>query len=276
MRSRALAGILGALVLVGLLEGGQVASATGDAAAAQGVVVGPGQTVEDITTAGAPVRVAGTVSQTVVAFGGVVTLAATAHVRGDMYILGGTLEQDPRAQVDGSITVASPAVVGWFAGLHPGGVLVGLLAVHLVLLLAAGAIAWQVAPTEAAARQLSRLARRPVRGMGLGLLWAALLGTAALVAGITVIGLPVGLVLLFVLGGEGVVGLALAITWMRGPARLPAIARRVLVAVVAVLGLLPVVGEMLLFGFSALGLGATLEMMAEARGIRRALHEAAQ
>jgi hypothetical protein len=274
MRRPRLQGILGALVLVGLLGGGRTEAATGGASPPHGVVVGLGQTVEDITTVGVPVHVAGTVDQTVIAFGGVVTLAPTAHVRGDMYILGGVLEQDPRAQVDGSITVVSPAVVQGFAGVHPWGVLGGLLVVRFVLLLAAGILAWQVAPTAAAARQMRRLAARPVRGMGLGLLWAALLGTAALVASLTVIGLPVGLVLLFVLGGEGVLGLALAMAWLREPGRVPAGARRLLVGVVVLLGLIPIMGEVLLLGFSVLGLGATLEMMAESRGARCALQAA--
>jgi hypothetical protein len=191
-------------------------------------------------------------------------------------VLGGGVTREPGAQASGSITVVSPAVL---QALRPGRsapTLSLLLLVRFVFLLALGAVAWHLAPTELVSRQMERLRRSPVRVLGLGFLWAAFLGTAGLVASLTVIGLPVGALLLVFLGSEGVLGLAVGTAWIREPGRLSIRARGILMGSVAFLGILPLLGEAVLFACAAVGLGTTLEAIAEARGARRVLLETAQ
>jgi hypothetical protein len=232
--------------------------------------------VEEVLAFGVPVQVGGTVRDTVVVIGGDLTLLETARIH-DLYLLGGALEQHPTARVGGSVTVVSPAVLRAFTTARPGGLVLGaMFLIRLGLFLALGAIAWQLAPTDFAARQMQRVATRPVRVVGLGLLWATLVGTAALVASLTILGLPLGLGFLVFLGAESVVGLTMAFAWIRHPGRLPATGRRIVVASLGFLGLLPVVGESLLYACAAVGLGATLAGLAEARGAQRAALEASR
>ena len=112
-----------------------------------------------------------------------------------------------------------------------------------------------------------------MRVIGLGLLWATLLGTAALVVSLTLIGLPLGLLLLVFLGGEGVLGLAVALAWLRHPARFSSRGRRLLVMATVVLGLLPLVGDGILYAAATVGLGVTLDALAEVRGARLAVRQ---
>lgn len=270
------AGLVGALLLLGPWIGGGAEAAPPGPSPALGVSVGADQTVEDVIAFGVPVYVAGTVRESVVVIGGDLTLLGSAKVQGDIYILGGGMTQERGAQASGSITAVSPAIFRVLRPGRPGPALGLLLLVRLAVLLAVGAIAWHLAPTELVPRQMQRLRTRPVRVLGLAFLWAALLGTAGLVASLTVIGLPVGVLLLVFLGGEGVLGLAVVTAWIREPGRLSIRARRILIASLAFLGLFPLLGEALLFACAAVGLGITLEAMAEARGLRRSLLEAAQ
>jgi len=268
--------ILPAVLLVGLLAWAEAHAAPSDRPTGPGVVVGADQTVEEVIAFGVSVYVAGTVTDTVIVIGGDLRLAATARIRDDIFVLGGTLEQDPGAQVAGSVTVVSPSLVQALAtaGGNGGAILGVLLLIRVVLCLVVGATAWQLAPTDLSARQGQRLIARPVRVIGLGLLWATLLGTAALVASLTLIGLPLGLLLLVFLGGEGVLGLAVALAWIRHPARFSSRGSRLLVMAMVVLGLLPLVGEGILYAAATIGLGVTLDALAEARGARRAVLQA--
>jgi hypothetical protein len=261
------------VLLVSLLAWALAHAAPSDRPSRIGVVVGADQTVEEVIAFGVSVEVAGTVTETVIVIGGDVRLAETARIGDDIFVVGGTLEQDPGAQVAGAVTVVSPSLVQALAtaGGHGGAVLGVLLLARTILCLVVGATAWQLAPTDLSARQGERLIARPVRVIGLGLLWATLLGTAALVASLTLIGLPLGLLLLVFLGGEGVLGLAVALAYIRHPARFPMRGRRVLVMAMVVLGLLPLVGEGILYATATIGLGVTLDALAEARGARRAL-----
>jgi hypothetical protein len=229
--------------------------------------------MEEVIAFGVSVEVAGTVTGTVIVIGGDVQLAETARIGDDLFVLGGTLEQDPGAQVAGAVTVVSASLVRALAtaGGHGGAVVSVLLLARAVLCLVVGATAWQLAPTDLSARQGERLLARPVRVIGLGLLWATLLGTAALVASLTLIGFPLGLLLSVFLGGEGILGLAVALAYIRHPARFSARGRHVLVIALVVLGLLPLVGEGILYASAIIGLGVTLDALAEARGARQAI-----
>jgi hypothetical protein len=268
--------LLSAVLAIGLLAWAEAYAAPPDRRPGPGVIVGADQTVEEVIAFGVSVYVAGTVTETVIVIGGDLRLAETARIGDDIYVLGGTLEQDPGAQVADSVTVVSPSLVQALAtaGGNGGAVLGVLLLVRVVLFLVLGAIAWQLAPTDLSARQGQRLTAHPVRVIGLGLLWATLFGTAALVASLTLIGLPLALLLLVFLGGEGVLGLAVALAWIRHPARVPPGGRRLLVMAMVVLGLLPLVGEGILYAAATVGLGVTLDALAEARGARRAVLQA--
>lgn len=241
------------------------------------MILGKDQTVKDVIAFGVPVHVAGTVTDAVVVIGGAVTLAETARVRGDVYVLGAALEQIPGARVDGSITIVSRSVTAAIAGARQlaTAVVIVLLLVRLAIVLAVMATAWQLAGTEFAVRQTQRVAGHPVRVIGLGLLWATLLGTAALVASLTVVGLPLG-GLLLLLSSEGTLGLALAMAWVRQPARFTMGGRRLLIGCAVLLGALPLVGDAFLYAAAALGLGITVSALAEARGARRAALEPAR
>src|SRR5262245_25508176 len=136
-------------LLVGLLAWASAYAAQSDPASRPGMVVGPDQTLEAVIAFGVSVEVAGTVTEAVIVIGGDVRLAGTAHILGDIFVLGGTLEQDPGAQVAGTVTVVSAPLVQALAtaGGHGGAVLGVLVCVRVVLCLAIGVIAWQLAST---------------------------------------------------------------------------------------------------------------------------------
>jgi hypothetical protein len=72
----------------------------------------------DIVVIGGTITTAGTVDGNLVIIGGAVTLEDTAVVNGDIVATGASLKQSPLAQVSGSVTEQTPAVVN-FDGQNP-------------------------------------------------------------------------------------------------------------------------------------------------------------
>ena len=259
------------VVAAGLLLGGLRAAAAEPRSSAS-VTVGVDQQARDVIVIGAPVHIAGTVTDDVVVIGGDLTIDATARIHHDVYVLGGTLVRDPSSHVGGSVTMLSSSVTQAFVqARRVWAVLLGVVFfTRLVILFAAGVVAWQLSTTGIAESHARRLAARPVRVIGVGALWATLLACAGLVALLTVIALPVGVLVFFFLVAEGVVGLAVALFWIRQPGRFAPSGRAVLVVAMLLVGILPIVGDVVFFVVAALGLGVTLGILAEARAARRA------
>jgi hypothetical protein len=257
-----------ALVAGPLLFAVAPTSATARDGRAPGIVVGPGQTMGRVLAFGVPVRIEGTVQDDVIVIGGRVTITGTARLRDEVYLLGATTDIDPDAQLDGGLIVLSPAVLRPWTSIGGTGetMILALAVVRLVALLLVAALAWALAPTAFTARQTRRLAEHPLRVVALGAVWALLLGTSVVVATLSLLGLPLAMLLSVLLGAESVIGLAIGAA---APSRTASLrARRPILIATALLLLVPVIGEMLLYAAAAVGLGVTLAALAEAHGLR--------
>jgi cytoskeletal protein CcmA (bactofilin family) len=236
-RASPLAGSIRAIVLAGLAvavwPGSALAQArqpvepkdqivlSGDVVVPKGHVVGEvvvfngiatisGVVAGDVVVLHGAVVVAGQVGGDVVALDGPVKLDSTAQVNGD--VLGGhDIVVKPGVQVGGSVrehaSFTLARTVDVLGTLLPAvSVTVSLLPVLLLLLLFAPRGAERVAATAASA---------PLKAAGWGLIIGAAVPVVGIAAGLTVVGLPLGLVVLLGMGLVWIVGLA-CVTWVIG------------------------------------------------------------
>ena len=174
-----------------------------------------GSTVQgDVVLAGGSVQVSGQVDGSVVVAGGLISLSDTAVVQGDITVVGGNIDQDPGAQINGSV---SNGVIGPFELFSPRGVfpnaqlrLSPLLEVlwyftrsFIWAALAVLVVLFLNTQTERAAKAA---VAQPLIAGGLGLLTALVVPLLAVAVSVTIILIPVGLVAF----------LALAISWSFG------------------------------------------------------------
>jgi hypothetical protein len=259
------------LLLVGLVPSAAAQLARSDRPGASPVRVGPAQQVQYVFAVGVPVHVEGVVHEDIVVVGGDVTVAGTARIDEDVYVLGGELHVDPAAHIQGSVTTISRVALRTLAPNRPAGAaaLGIVLLVRLLVLLAIVLAASALSDADFAAHQAQRLVRHPLRVLSLGVLWATLIGTVALIASVTIIGVPLAFLLVVLLGVEATLGLAFVTSYLREPGRLAAAGRRRLALCLALLELIPLIGEVVLYGAAAIGLGVTLIAIAEAMSARR-------
>ena len=178
---------------------------------------------EQVVAFNGDVRVSGTVEDDVVSLNGRVTVAEGGRVGGDV-VSRQPAVVDPGATVDGALRRFDPQVFdAWF------GVVTRLawwLAVSVSALVLGLLLLWLAPRVVEATVAVGRTAIGPVIGWGLAALVAA--PVAAVILMVTVVGLPLGLYLLAVVGVLGVLGYTVS-AWIlgrrlvRGPeARVPA------------------------------------------------------
>jgi hypothetical protein len=249
-----------------------------------GILVPPGQTVGDVIVIDGTVRIAGHATGDVVAVSGPVRifgrvdgdvaavsdrafLAPTAQVGGDLLYGDEAPTVAPGARVGGSIedknwadTLSSPAwgFAGWFGWWLAVTVSTAVVGVLLLLL----------APRMLAA------AERGARGrmwpaLGWGVLWAIALPIVALLALVTLVGIPFGVALLLALVPLLVVAY-MTFAWLLGRriVKAPASPWLALLAgwgILRVLALIPVVGFLVGLVATVLGLGALVLALWRAR-----------
>ena len=302
--SRARSLLVAALATAGLLVAAAPAAAQDDRVALNGGVdVPPGATVDDVFALNGPITVRGTVDGDAVALNGPVSV--TGKVGGDLVALNGEATVGRGAEVGGDVSfgesqpqIASDARIGgeverahWDDSGPPwrdasegapwGGVsddlgwvgaAGGWLSVTLGAL-AVGLLLLRVAPGGAEAALKAVLAR-PAAATGYGAALFLGLPVAAALAMVTIIGIPLGVVMLLALVPLYALGYATS-AWVLGKLvlkdrRKPVVAFLGGLAILRLLALVPVLGALAGIVATVVGLGALLIALGRARGNRRA------
>ncbi len=236
------------------------------------VQVEAGEVIAEAVSFGGDVEVAGHVTGDATSFGGSVSVLDGGRVDGDAVSFGGVVEVRPGGVVRGDrVGLGSGAgVQGFDAGKaqihHAGRGLLSSLYHRLVFLLSflgAGVLIVGLFP-DRVVRVAQALEARPLRSLLVGLFTTLALGFASILFMITIVGIPIGVVLIAVLGISwlaGFVGLCQALG-----DRLPFLPRPtghwvtflVGALLVSFVGVLPVVGWIAVGAASVLGMGAAL------------------
>jgi hypothetical protein len=205
----------------------------------------------------------GATVESVFATGGTVTIDAASTVTGDVRTIGSTVTVDPAATIGGSVASFEKDIVAATAVLAPL-VLLFMLGFVLVTVVAGLALAALAARQVRAAEQV--ISKEPGQALLVGIAGLILVPLVAILAMITVIGVPLGLaILLMVWPAVAIVGWLVAGIWIgdwllyRGdrprPER-PYLAAVVGVLILMIVGIVPVIGPFIgaiasLFGFGA-------------------------
>lgn len=200
--------------------GGTFILRDGDVLSGNLVVLGGSATLEsgssvqgDVVLAGGSVQVSGQVNGSIVVAGGLISLRDTAVVQGDITVVGGNIDQDPGAQVNGSIVngAVSPFELvpgGVFPNAHVRftpllEVLWFFLRSFMWAALAVLVVLFLQSQTE---RTAKAAVTQPLIAGGLGLLTVVVVPLLVVTVSLTIILIPVGLVAF----------LALVISWTYG------------------------------------------------------------
>lgn len=205
----------------------------------------------------------GATVESVFATGGTVTIDAASTVTGNVRTIGSTVTVDPAAKIGGSVASFEKDIVAATAVLAPL-VLLFMLGFVLVTVVAGLALAALAARQVRAAEQV--ISKEPGHALVVGIAGLILVPLVAILAMITVIGVPLGLaILLMVWPAVAIVGWLVAGIWIgdwllyRGdrprPER-PYLAAVVGVLILMIVGIVPVIGPFIgaiasLFGFGA-------------------------
>jgi hypothetical protein len=270
-----------------------VAAAQADEGASRGdrvvitgpVTIGGGQTADDVVVIDGPVTVDGRVRGDLVVVNGTVRISGT--VDGDVVTIAKRLILEPGARVGGDVVygderpvvprgatvggevrrvdfdeVADPlGFVGWIAV---------WLAVTVSTLILGLLMLWLAPRALEAAWESGRTALGPAIGWGLALFFG--IPIVAVIALITLVGIPLGIGLLLALLPLYALGYTTA-AWLLGR-RIVASRRRRVVAFLAGLGILrllaliPILGGIVWFAATVLGLGALVVAVWRARSDR--------
>ncbi len=247
------------------------------------VDVPAGRTVGNVVVIDGPVNVAGTVKGHVVAVHGVVrisgfvdgtvtavskraVLGPTARIHGDLLYGGSRPSIAPSATVTGKISNE-----GWTDITRPGFGVVAYLVLWLagsLSLLAFGVLVWWLLPgVMDAARASFQQQTGAAIGWGLGLFFG--LPALAVIALITLVGIPFGIGLLLALVPLGAVGYvttgSIIGRLIVGPKQGWLIAGLAGLGVLRVLALVPYLGIVIWFATTVIGLGALLVALWRAR-----------
>jgi len=251
------------------------------------VVVPVGETVDAVVVFDGTVQVAGRVSEAVVVLNGPTVISGS--VGGDVVVLSGRLTLTDGAFVGGDVyaqrrsiesgatvqgVVRSPASVDWALGWASAITMLAVWFAIAISVLVLGLVLIGLAPKAAdATYEAARTAIGP--SIGWGLLVVIGLPIIGAVATGTLIGLPLGIALLFGLAlifaiGQTTGAWFLGRRLVRGPSR--AVSFLLGWAIVSVLGLVPGLGGVLWFAATVVGLGA---ISVAVWRVRRASAEAA-
>lgn len=220
---------------------------------------------ETIVVAGGTATLTGATARTLVVWDGTAELAAGTTILGDVHTFNGAVAQQDGAVIQGSVSGFEDAVAAFAILMIP-------LAILLFFGIALVAVAAALAVAAFAARQVrdveELITRQPGQVLIAGIAGTVLLPLLAVLLIVTVVGAPVGLLLLLVvLPVAAFLGWLVAAIWigdwlvarMRGdrePER-PYLAAVLGVIVLAIAGMLPFVSAIAtLFGFGALLLAA--------------------
>ena len=254
---------------------GPAAAATGDGIGSRVVILGgldvpEGKTVDDVFVVRGPVTIDGTATGDVVAVDGRVTVSG--HIVGNLVAVNGPVELQDGAEVDGDVssrlapTIAPGATVkGTVRGLNVNFQFGNLFVARFIFWLAAsvsllilGLVLLAFAPRAAAA------ATETVRGstgaaIGFGLVVFIGLPVVAVLALVTLVGIPLGLGILLALVPVYAVGYVTSV-WLLGrrivkPPTSPYLAFLLGWAILRALALVPALGGLLWFLGSVFGLG---------------------
>jgi hypothetical protein len=162
----------------------------------------------DIVIMGGTVRADGEITGNIVAIGGQVALGKEAVVRKDVILLGGNLQREPGAQVEGSV---NPGIPGPFTPVIPNvlinqGIRLGFNPFWIGLSILGRSFVWAAITlvvmlffqkrTETIGQAM---VEKPLIAGGLGLLTVVVSPFVLLMFTITIIGIPVALVISFIL-----------------------------------------------------------------------------
>lgn len=280
MVSRAL---LAVLLLIAVVAAAPAAASARDLVVITGgATVRPGESVGTVVVIDGPVRIAGRVREDVVSVSGPVTVTGT--IGGDLVTVANQARLAPGARVGGDLTYADErpviapgaSVAGDVSKENWGDIRGGLRFVGLfvwwlgvtVATLVIGLVALALAPRAAdAVERTARGSPGPAIAWGVGLL--ILLPLIAVLIMITIIGIPLGLLLLVAL----VPLFALAYVtsaWVLGriivgPPRGRTLAFLAGLAILRLLALIPFLGAVVGLAATAFGLGALFTALLRAR-----------
>jgi hypothetical protein len=222
--------------------------------------------VEAVFVVGGDVELVGATVDGIVVIDGAVTIDATSTVTGDVRTLAGTATVAPGATIGGDVKGLETDVANFGLWLAPVFILfaIGAALVSLVVALAVAALA---------ARQVRSaellISRQPGSTVLAGLVGFIVLPLLAVLSMITIVGAPIGLLLLlFILPTFAYLGWIVAAIWVGdwltgGQRETPPVERPYRAAVVGVivlglLGIVPVVGPFVSLIASLFGYGALL------------------
>jgi Polymer-forming cytoskeletal len=239
-------------------------AAVGEVLVFSGRVTVNGVVEGDVVVFEGPIVVSGQVNGSVIAADGLVTLRESARVGGDVSASGRVVMAEG-AEVRGGVREGVRfSLEAPLAGL---GELLGPVAVAVSVLLAGLLLVW-IAPRGADA-VAETLGSAPLASVAWGIVVVIAAPILAVALCVLVVGLPLGLSLLFSMGLWWIVGLALA-AWCLGRALVRPPKGRFLAfltgwAIVAAVGLVPVLNAAVWILASVIGVGAATVAVSRAR-----------
>lgn len=214
-------------------------------ATASTVVVPRGQTIRFLTVIGSDARVDGTVRGALTVIDGDLQISSSGHLLDGARVLGGQIQIAPGAQVNGDVFAFGARLPPLSATMIVL-LLVGLICLRTLIALGVCALGRVLAPQPAALASRRVLEDRPGRTILVGALVTTGTASFALLAALSVVGIPIALALLGTLLLATSVGIAPAVS-NEGTRRL------VTLAVIT-----PIVGDAILTLAVAAGAGGIL------------------
>ena len=248
----------------GTVRLGPDAAISGDVALAGGTVTVDGSIKGNVRAAGGDVRINGPVAGNLSIAAGTLSLGPAARIDGKLVFRGGQLNQDPAAQVTGGIEHAESTHVPRHERTPLERFVHGWMWTALFMVLAAIMAAALPGPSQRLARELRE---RPWITPLIGLVALTSVPIAAVLMMVTIIGIPIGILALFVYAAlllVGYVWLAVVVGGMLLDRIRPDVAARtawrigaavLTMLVIGILARLPIVGDTFRFAAVAVGVG---------------------
>lgn len=231
----------------------------------------------DVVLSGGTLTIHGTINGDIAVMGGTVFLSSTAVVDGDIRTLGGTVNQDPGAQINGTVSSGPSDFNFDLPRVLPRGMdnivtpiwqfMLSVLQAFVMAAIAVLVVMFAPTPTQ---RVASSITAQPLVTGAIGLLTLILAPVVIVIVAITIIGIPVSLLALLALAIAGAFGwIALGhelgqrmgtslfnTTWTAPVAA--GVGTLVLSLISGVASIIPCVGWVVPFFIAMLGLGGVL------------------